>query len=76
MIFLEGIVKLSEVNFENLRINDRVISARGIPGYISELHPASPLYRYDTISMVWYNGKISLSHFHMNLDKIQYLGRS
>lgn len=66
-------MKLSEVQFQDIKIGQALISAIGTPGVVTECIPEIPGSgngaRYDTVFMKWNNGKDS-SVFHMNADRI------
>lgn len=65
--------KLSDIPFEKIKTGLEIISAIGVPGIVTECIPEIPGVnngaRYDTVYMIWENGKRS-SVFHMNADKI------
>lgn len=72
-------MKLNSVPWMELRVGDRVVSAIGNAGEIYELHgemKTSRRARFDEIDIIWDHGGVSSQIFHMNADKISYIGRS
>lgn len=72
-------MKLSDKNFSELKIGDKLISHKGTNGKIIELVPEgmpcnqSAHTRYDFVSIEWENG--SKSHiFQMIGDSIEFIG--
>lgn len=69
---------LSEVKWDNLRLNDRVkLIKSGTLGHIGGLSTPEecPLDEENTITIDWDNGGISYFVYHSWLDKVEYLGR-
>ncbi len=63
---------VADVPWGDLKIGDRVISAKGIPGHISKLRPQEIGDDDNMVDFVWDNGKTSTHCWHFWLNKVEY----